>query len=252
MTAPGQAPLPSPLPTGLTDFELDGIRARLGREPNELELAMFSVTWTERCSRKSSKSLLKTLPTAGPGVVAVPGEDAGVVPIGDGLAVAFRLAPGVDSGVADPDPGALPRVGGILRNLVSMGARPIAMLDALAFGDPDQPRTRDLLRGVVQGVISYANRAGVRMIGGELNFHPSYGGRPLVNVMGVGLLEERFLTPTAAPTAGDVVVLFGSTTEGGGIGRAEVGAQHGDPLGAPVGAKVGAAVGDPFDSKPLI
>ncbi len=240
MTTPGQAPLPPPLPTGLTDLELDGIRARLGREPNELELAMFSVMWTERCSRKSSKSLLKTLPTEGPGVVAVPGEDAGVVPIGDGLAVAFRLAPGADSGAADPDPGAvepgpgaLPGVGGILRNLVSMGARPIAMLDALAFGDPDQPRTRDLLRGVVQGVAGYADRAGVRMIGGELSFHPSYGGRPLVNVMAVGLLEERFLTPTAAPTAGDVVVLFGSTTGGGGIGGAARSARRAPTRSAP-------------------
>ena len=236
---------------GVTDFELDEIRARLGRDPNDLELAMFSVMWSEHCSYKSSRVLLRTLPTAGPDVVAGPGENAGVVSIGDGLAVAFKLESHNHPSAVEPYQGAATGVGGILRDIFTMGARPIAVLDGLKFGDPAEPRTRHLVRGVVRGVGGYGNCVGVPTIGGELVFHPSYGGNPLVNVMAVGLLEERHLTRAAAPGPGNLAVLFGSATGRDGIGGASVLASatfgQDDPSKRP-----SVQVGDPFAEKLLI
>ncbi len=236
---------------GVTDFELDEIRARLGRDPNDLELAMFSVMWSEHCSYKSSKVLLRTLPTAGPDVVAGPGENAGVVSIGDGLAVAFKLESHNHPSAVEPYQGAATGVGGILRDIFTMGARPIAVLDGLKFGDPAAPRTRHLVRGVVRGVGGYGNCVGVPTIGGELVFHPSYGGNPLVNVMAVGLLEERHLTRAVAPGPGNLAVLFGSATGRDGIGGASVLASatfgEDDPSKRP-----SVQVGDPFAEKLLI
>jgi phosphoribosylformylglycinamidine synthase subunit PurL len=207
---------------GLSDQELDAIVARLGRRPNDLELAMFSVMWSEHCSYKSSKPLLRTLPTQGAGVVAGPGENAGVVAIGDGLAVAFKIESHNHPSAVEPYQGAATGVGGILRDIFAMGARPVAVLDALRFGDPSDARTRHLVDGVVRGVGGYGNCVGVPTVGGELVFDASYAGNPLVNVMAIGILEERHLTRAAAPGPGNLVVLFGSATGRDGIGGASV------------------------------
>ena len=164
---------------GVTDEELDAIRDRLGgRDPNDLELAMFSVMWSEHCSYKSSKPLLRTLPTAGDGVVAGPGENAGVISIGDGLAVAFKIESHNHPSAVEPYQGAATGVGGILRDIFTMGARPIAVLDALRFGDPADARTRHLVDGVVRGVGGYGNCVGVPTVGGELVFDPTYTRQP--------------------------------------------------------------------------
>jgi phosphoribosylformylglycinamidine synthase len=237
---------------GVTDDELDAIRARLdGREPNELELAMFSVMWSEHCSYKSSRPLLRTLPTAGEGVVAGPGENAGVISIGDGLAVAFKIESHNHPSAVEPYQGAATGVGGILRDIFTMGARPIAVLDALRFGDPSDARTRHLVDGVGRGVGGYGNCVGVPTIGGELVFDRSYQGNPLVNVMAIGSLEEERLTLASAPGPGNLVVLFGSTTGRDGIGGASVLASatftDDDPSKRPC-----VQVGDPFAEKLLI
>ncbi|HSL97688.1 MAG TPA: phosphoribosylformylglycinamidine synthase subunit PurL [Candidatus Deferrimicrobiaceae bacterium] len=236
---------------GLTDGELDAIRDRLAREPNDLELAMFGVMWSEHCSYKSSKPLLRTLPTRGEGVVAGPGENAGVITIGDGQAVAFKIESHNHPSAVEPYQGAATGVGGILRDIFTMGARPVAVLDALRFGDPGEPRTRHLVDGVVRGVGGYGNCVGVPTVGGELVFDPSYAGNPLVNVMAIGLLEERHLTRAAAPGPGNLVVLFGSATGRDGIGGASVLASAAfaddDPSKRP-----SVQVGDPFAEKLLI
>jgi len=239
---------------GVTDDELDAIRDRLGgRDPNELELAMFSVMWSEHCSYKSSRPLLRTLPTgsAADGVVAGPGENAGVISIGDGLAVAFKIESHNHPSAVEPYQGAATGVGGILRDIFTMGARPIAVLDALRFGDPADARTRHLVDGVVRGVGGYGNCVGVPTVGGELVFDRSYAGNPLVNVMAIGLLDEADLTLAAAPGEGNLVVLFGSTTGRDGIGGASVLASatfaDDDPSKRP-----SVQVGDPFAEKLLI
>jgi phosphoribosylformylglycinamidine synthase II len=247
--SPSASPLHRSL--GLTDDELDAIRSRLGRDPNDLELAMFSVMWSEHCSYKSSRPLLRTLPTTGAGLVAGPGESAGAVSIGDGLAVAFKIESHNHPSAVEPVQGAMTGVGGILRDIFAMGARPIAILDALRFGDPSSSRTRRLVDGVVRGVGGYGNCVGVPTVGGELVFDPSYEGNPLVNVMAIGLLEEARLTHAAAPGPGNLVVLFGSTTGRDGIGGASVLAsatfRAGDTSRRP-----SVQVGDPFAEKLLI
>jgi phosphoribosylformylglycinamidine synthase subunit PurL len=239
---------------GVTDDELAAIRDRLGgRHPNDLELAMFSVMWSEHCTYKSSRPLLRTLPTgsAADGVVAGPGENAGVISIGDGLAVAFKIESHNHPSAVEPYQGAATGVGGILRDIFTMGARPIAVLDALRFGDPGDARTRHLVDGVVRGVGGYGNCVGVPTVGGELVFDPSYAGNPLVNVMAIGLLDEADLTLAAAPGDGNFVVLFGSTTGRDGIGGASVLASatfgDSDPSKRP-----SVQVGDPFAEKLLI
>jgi phosphoribosylformylglycinamidine synthase II len=236
---------------GLTDEELAAIVSKLGREPNDLELAMFSVMWSEHCSYKSSRPLLATLPTKGPDVVAGPGENAGVQRIGDGLAVAFKMESHNHPSAVEPYQGAATGVGGILRDIFAMGARPIAVLDALRFGDPSDERTRHLVRGVVRGVGGYGNCVGVPTVGGELVFDPSYLGNPLVNVMAIGLVEEHRIMRAVAPGPGNLVVLYGSATGRDGIGGASVlaSATFGDqdPSKRPA-----VQVGDPFAEKLLI
>jgi phosphoribosylformylglycinamidine synthase subunit PurL len=237
---------------GLTDEELEAIRERMaGRQPNELELAMFSVMWSEHCSYKSSKPLLGTLPTAGAGVVAGPGENAGVISIGDGLAVAFKIESHNHPSAVEPYQGAATGVGGILRDIFTMGARPIAVLDALRFGDPADARTRHLVDGVVGGVGGYGNCVGIPTVGGELVFDPSYQGNPLVNVMAIGVLEVRHLTRAAAPGPGNLVVLFGSTTGRDGIGGASILASS-TFSDADASKRPSVQVGDPFAEKLLI
>jgi phosphoribosylformylglycinamidine synthase len=236
---------------GLTDEELDAIVVRLGRDPNDLELAMFSVMWSEHCSYKSSRPLLRTLPTGGADVVAGPGENAGVISIGHGLAVAFKIESHNHPSAVEPYQGAATGVGGILRDIFTMGARPIAVLDALRFGDPSSPRTRHLVDGVVRGVGGYGNCVGVPTVGGELVFDPTYQGNPLVNVMAIGILETADLTRAAAPGPGNAVVLFGSTTGRDGIGGASVLASA--TFGAEEPSKrPSVQVGDPFAEKLLI
>jgi phosphoribosylformylglycinamidine synthase len=212
---------------------------------------MFSVMWSEHCSYKSSRPLLRTLPTSGDGVVAGPGEKAGVISIGDGLAVAFKIESHNHPSAVEPYQGAATGVGGILRDIFTMGARPIAVLDALRFGDPGSARTRHLVDGVVRGVGGYGNCVGVPTVGGELVFDPSYEGNPLVNVMAIGLLEERRLTLAAAPGPGNDVVLFGSATGRDGIGGASVlaSATFAD---ADRSKRPSVQVGDPFAEKLLV
>ena len=236
---------------GLTDEELAAIETKLGRLPNDLELAMFSVMWSEHCSYKSSRTLLRTLPTGGDDVVAGPGENAGVQRIGDGLAVAFKIESHNHPSAVEPYQGAATGVGGILRDIFAMGARPIAVLDALRFGDPSDARTRHLVDGVVGGVGGYGNCVGVPTVGGELVFDPSYQGNPLVNVMAIGIVREDRIMRAAAPGPGNLVVLYGSTTGRDGIGGASVlaSATFGDqdPSKRPA-----VQVGDPFAEKLLI
>jgi len=236
---------------GITDDELAAIRNRLGRTPNDLELAMFSVMWSEHCSYKSSRPLLRTLPTTGQGVVAGPGENAGVVDIGDGLAVAFKIESHNHPSAVEPYQGAATGVGGILRDVFTMGARPIAVLDALRFGDPADPRTRHLVEGVVRGVGGYGNCVGVPTVGGELVFDPSYQGNPLVNVMAIGLLRLERLTLAHAPGPGNLVLLFGSATGRDGIGGASVLASATFTDDNP-SKRPSVQVGDPFAEKLLI
>jgi len=244
-------PVPLHRALGLVDEELVAIEAKLGRAPNDLELAMFSVMWSEHCSYKSSRPLLATLPTGGNDVVAGPGENAGVQRIGDGLAVAFKIESHNHPSAVEPYQGAATGVGGILRDIFAMGARPIAVLDALRFGDPHDPRTRHLVNGVVGGVGGYGNCVGVPTVGGELVFDPSYQGNPLVNVMAIGIVREDRIMRAAAPGPGNLVVLYGSTTGRDGIGGASVlaSATFGDqdPSKRPA-----VQVGDPFAEKLLI
>jgi len=251
MTAPIVPPIPLHRTLGLEDVELEAIRAKLGREPNDLELAMFSVMWSEHCSYKSSRPLLATLPTKGEDVVAGVGEQAGVIAIGDGLAVAFKIESHNHPSAVEPYQGAATGVGGILRDVFAMGARPIAVLDALRFGDPSDARTRHLVDGVVRGVGGYGNCVGVPTVGGELVFDPSYQGNPLVNVMAIGLLEDGMLMRASADGPGNLVVLYGSATGRDGIGGASVLASatfgEQDPSKRP-----SVQVGDPFAEKLLI
>ncbi len=251
MTAPTPSQVPLHRALGLTDEELDAIRGKLSRDPNDLELAMFSVMWSEHCSYKSSRPLLKTLPTKGKDVLAGIGEQAGVVSIGDGLAVAFKIESHNHPSAVEPYQGAATGVGGILRDIFAMGARPIAVLDALRFGNPSDARTRHLVDGVVRGVGGYGNCVGVPTVGGELVFDPSYQGNPLVNVMAIGLLEDGMLTRASADGPGNLVVLYGSATGRDGIGGASVlaSATFGDqdPSKRP-----SVQVGDPFAEKLLI
>jgi len=236
---------------GITDDELEAIGSRLGRDPNDLELAMFSVMWSEHCSYKSSRPLLASLPTTGEDVIAGPGENAGVIDIGDGLAVAFKIESHNHPSAVEPYQGAATGVGGILRDIFTMGARPIAVLDALRFGDPADARTRHLVDGVVRGVGGYGNCVGVPTVGGELVFDSSYQGNPLVNVMAIGIMAADRLTLARAPGPGNLVMLFGSATGRDGIGGASVLASATFSDGD-VSKRPSVQVGDPFAEKLLI
>jgi len=254
MSGPAAGPAPAvPLhrALGLTDEELTAIEGRLGRPPNDLELAMFSVMWSEHCSYKSSRPLLATLPTGGPDVVAGPGENAGVQRIGDGLAVAFKMESHNHPSAVEPYQGAATGVGGILRDIFAMGARPIAVLDALRFGDPADARTRHLVDGIVRGVGGYGNCVGVPTVGGELVFDRCYQGNPLVNVMAIGIVREDRIMRAAAPGPGNLVVLYGSTTGRDGIGGASVLASATFGEGE-ASKRPSVQVGDPFAEKLLI
>ncbi|MDA9009034.1 phosphoribosylformylglycinamidine synthase subunit PurL [Alphaproteobacteria bacterium] len=222
----------------------------MDRAPNLLELGIFSVMWSEHCSYKSSKKWLKTLPTEGPQVIQGPGENAGVVDIGDGDAVIFKIESHNHPSFIEPYQGAATGVGGILRDVFTMGARPIANLNALRFGDPDHPKTRHLLSGVVAGIGGYGNCVGVPTVGGETNFDPAYNGNILVNAMNVGVAKTDKIFYSAAGGIGNSVVYVGSKTGRDGIHGATMASAEFDD--ASEAKRPTVQVGDPFTEKLLI
>ena len=251
------APEPLHRALGLTDSELDDIRAVLGRDPNHLELALYGVMWSEHCSYKSSRIHLKRLPTTAPHVLVGPGENAGVIDAGDGIAVAIRIESHNHPSAIEPYQGAATGVGGILRDVFTMGARPLAVMDPLFFGDLDDARQRWLVEGVVSGISGYGNSVGVPTIGGELTFDKCYASNPLVNVLCAGALPTERLVLGVASGVGNLAVLLGSSTGRDGIGGVSVlasagfagddGAQSLDDAKRP-----SVQVGDPYEEKRLI
>src|SRR3712207_2814034 len=224
----------------------------MGRDPNEVELAMFSLMWSEHCGYKHSKRLLRTLPTEGPRVVMGPGENAGAVSVGSGLACAFKVESHNHPSDVEPFQGAATGVGGILRDVFAVGARPIAILDSLRFGEPARSaRSRYLLERAVAGIWHYGNSIGVATVGGEIYCEAAYEQNCLVNAMCLGLIEEDRLIRSAAAGVGNVVLLFGARTGRDGIGGASVpaSAQLGD-AGAAQRPRV--PIGDPFEEKKLL
>ena len=238
---------------GLTDEEFDDIRGVLGREPNHLELALYGVMWSEHCSYKSSRIHLKRLPTEAEHVLVGPGENAGVIDAGDGIAVAIRIESHNHPSAIEPYQGAATGVGGILRDVFTMGARPLAVMDPLFFGGLDDARQRWLVEGVVSGISGYGNSVGVPTIGGELTFDPTYAGNPLVNVLCAGALPVERLVLGIASGPGNLAVLLGSTTGRDGIGGVSVLASAGFSETADDAAKrPSVQVGDPYEEKRLI
>jgi phosphoribosylformylglycinamidine synthase subunit PurL len=243
-TVPG---LGSALELGLTQSEYALIVTKLDREPNEVELAMFSLLWSEHCSYKHSRKLLGTLPTEGEHVVMGPGENAGAVDVGDGLAVAFKVESHNHPSAVEPFQGAATGVGGILRDIFAIGARPIAVLDSLRFGEPSSPRSRYLLDHAVAGIAHYGNSVGVATVGGEVYHEGPYEQNCLVNAMALGLADQERMIRSAAAGVGNIVVLFGSSTGRDGIGGASVLASA--ELGIDDDKRPTVQVGDPFAGK---
>jgi phosphoribosylformylglycinamidine synthase len=236
---------------GLTDAEYEGILARLGRQPNAVELAIFSLMWSEHCAYKHSKPLLRALPTEGPNVVVGPGENAGAVDVGDGLVVAFKVESHNHPSAVEPFEGAATGVGGIIRDVVALGARPVAILDSLRFGELDSPRSRYLFERAVAGIGHYGNSVGVATVGGEVAFEPAYEHNCLVNAMCLGIARRGRLTRSAAAGPGNLVVLLGALTGRDGIGGASVLASA--ELGPDSAAKrPSVQIGDPFEEKKLL
>ncbi|HZJ26196.1 MAG TPA: phosphoribosylformylglycinamidine synthase subunit PurL [Acidimicrobiia bacterium] len=236
---------------GLTDDELGAIETELGRSPTGLELAMYSVMWSEHCSYKSSRRYLGRFPTEAPWVLVGPGEGAGVIDIGDGLAIAVRIESHNHPSAVEPHQGAATGVGGIIRDVFSMGARPIALMDPLRFGPLDDPRTRYLFEGVVSGISGYGNAVGVPTVGGEVVFDECYRDNPLVNVLCLGLLPRERLVLARAEGVGNLAVLLGGATGRDGIGGASVLASAGFVEGSEA-KRPSVQVGDPFEEKKLI
>lgn len=226
----------------------------LGREPNHLELALYAVMWSEHCSYKSSKVHLGRLPTEGERVLVGPGENAGVIDAGGGVAVALRIESHNHPSAIEPYQGAATGVGGILRDIFTMGARPIAIMDPLRFGPTSDARSRWIAAGVVSGISGYGNSVGVPTVGGEIVFDDCYTGNPLVNVLCCGLLPTDRLVLGAATGVGNVAVLFGSSTGRDGIGGVSVLASAGfsDDVVAEEAKRPNVQVGDPFEEKRLI
>ncbi|HEY5816061.1 MAG TPA: phosphoribosylformylglycinamidine synthase subunit PurL [Solirubrobacterales bacterium] len=236
---------------GLTDSEFELICEKLGREPNGVELAMFSLLWSEHCAYKHSRKLLRRLPTEGERVVMGPGENAGAVSIGEGWAVAFKVESHNHPSAVEPFEGAATGVGGILRDVFALGARPIAILDSLRFGELDSARSRRLLDGAVRGIGHYGNSIGVPTVGGEIYFEAPYEHNCLVNAMCVGLARQEEMVRAAAAGVGNAVVLMGASTGRDGIGGASVLASaelgDGDDAKRPT-----VQIGDPFEESKLL
>ncbi len=241
---------------GLGDDEFEAIGKILGRPPNHLELALYAVMWSEHCSYKSSRLHLRRLPTEGPRVLVGPGENAGVIDAGDGIAVALRIESHNHPSAIEPYQGAATGVGGILRDIFTMGARPLAVMDPLFFGPPDDARQRWLVEGVVSGISGYGNSVGVPTVGGELTFDRCYAQNPLVNVLCMGALPAERLVLGIASGPGNLAVLLGSSTGRDGIGGVSVLASagfSGEEAGAADDTKrPSVQVGDPFEEKRLI
>jgi len=236
---------------GLSDFETSRIVELLGREPNEVELAMLSLLWSEHCAYKHSKLLLRTLPTEGGRLLIGPGENAGAIDVGDGWAVAFKVESHNHPSAVEPFQGAATGVGGILRDIFAIGARPIASLDSLRFGEPTSERSRYLLDRCVAGIGHYGNSIGVPTIGGEVYFEAPYEQNCLVNAMSIGLARAERLIRSAAAGPGNLLVLLGASTGRDGIGGASVLASA--ELGESDEAKrPSVQVGDPFAEKKLM
>ena len=235
---------------GLSAEEYQRVLDIMGRTPSLTELGVFSVMWSEHCSYKSSRVWLKTLPTKAPWVIHGPGENAGVVDIGDGLAAIFKMESHNHPSFIEPYQGAATGVGGILRDVFTMGARPVANLNALRFGDPALPRTKRIVDGVVLGIGGYGNCVGVPTVGGEINFHPAYNGNPLVNAMTVGIADKTKIFLSAAAGIGNPVVYVGSKTGRDGIhGATMASAEFGKDSEE---KRPTVQVGDPFVEKLLI
>ncbi len=236
---------------GLTDSEFDLIVEKLGREPNDVELAMFSLLWSEHCAYKHSRKLLRRLPTEGERVVMGPGENAGAVDVGGGYAIAFKVESHNHPSAVEPFQGAATGVGGILRDVFALGARPIAILDSLRFGELDSVRSRHLLDGAVRGIGHYGNSIGVANVGGEIYFEAPYEHNCLVNAMCVGIAKQADMVRAAAAGVGNAVVLMGASTGRDGIGGASVLASaelgEGDEAKRPT-----VQIGDPFEESKVL
>ncbi|MGP1375094.1 MAG: phosphoribosylformylglycinamidine synthase subunit PurL [Almyronema sp.] len=235
---------------GLKPGEYEEIVQRLGRHPNRAELGMFGVMWSEHCCYKNSRPLLKQFPTEGPHILVGPGENAGVVDMGDGLRLAFKIESHNHPSAVEPFQGAATGVGGILRDIFTMGARPIAVLNSLRFGSLDNPRTRQIFTGVVSGIAHYGNCFGVPTVGGEVYFDPAYAGNPLVNAMALGLMETDDIVKSGAAGIDNPVLYVGSTTGRDGMGGASfASAELTDQSEAD---RPAVQVGDPFLEKSLV
>ncbi|HEY0392794.1 MAG TPA: phosphoribosylformylglycinamidine synthase subunit PurL [Solirubrobacterales bacterium] len=236
---------------GLTDSEFDLIAEKLGRAPNDVELAMFSLLWSEHCAYKHSRKLLGQLPTDGERVVMGPGENAGAVDIGNGYAIAFKVESHNHPSAVEPFQGAATGVGGILRDVFAIGARPIAILDSLRFGELDSVRSRHLLDGAVRGIGHYGNSIGVPNVGGEIYFEAPYEHNCLVNAMCLGIAQTKDMVRAAAAGVGNAVVLMGASTGRDGIGGASVLASaelgEGDAAKRPT-----VQIGDPFEESKVL
>ena len=235
---------------GLKPEEYDDIVQRLGRHPNKAELGMFGVMWSEHCCYKNSRPLLKQFPTSGDRILVGPGENAGVVDLGDGLRLAFKIESHNHPSAIEPFQGAATGVGGILRDIFTMGARPIAVLNSLRFGSLDDARTRRLFSGVVEGISHYGNCVGVPTVGGEVYFDPAYSGNPLVNVMALGLMETPEIVKSGASGIGNPVLYVGSTTGRDGMGGASFASA--ELTDKSMDDRPAVQVGDPFLEKCLI
>ncbi|MDP9426363.1 MAG: phosphoribosylformylglycinamidine synthase subunit PurL, partial [Actinomycetota bacterium] len=236
---------------GLSDSEYDRILELMGRAPNYLELSLFSVMWSEHCGYKNSRPLLRRFPNTGPRVLQGPGENAGVIEVGEGWALAFKMESHNHPSAVEPYEGAATGVGGIIRDVIAMGARPVALLNALRFGPLDDERNRYLFREVVRGIGGYGNAIGVPTVGGEVEFSPAYSGNPLVNAMCVGIIRaDEVVRAKAEAGEGNLVVLFGAKTGRDGIHGATFAS---DELTEESEAKrSNVQVGDPFAGKMLI
>ncbi|MEL6169041.1 MAG: phosphoribosylformylglycinamidine synthase subunit PurL [Pseudomonadota bacterium] len=235
---------------GLKPDEYQRLRQIIGRAPSFTELGIVSAMWNEHCSYKSSKRWLRTLPTDGPQVICGPGENAGIVDIGDGQAVVFKMESHNHPSYIEPYQGAATGVGGILRDVFTMGARPIAAMNALSFGAPDHPKTKSLLSGVVAGIGGYANAFGVPTVGGEVRFHPAYNGNCLVNAFAAGLVDTDAIFYSAASGIGMPVVYLGAKTGRDGVGGATMASAEFDDTIEDKRPTV--QVGDPFTEKCLL
>jgi len=235
---------------GLKSEEYDRIVQFLGREPNLTELGIFSVMWSEHCSYKSSRVHLKTLPTEGPQVLQGPGENAGAVDIGNGLAAVFKIESHNHPSFIEPYQGAATGVGGIIRDIFTMGARPIALMNSLRFGSLSAPGTSRLMEGIVAGIAGYGNSIGIPTIGGEIAFEPSYAGNPLVNVFCLGIAKQADIIKGVASGVGNAVYYVGAKTGRDGIHGATMASAEFDEKSSEKRPAV--QVGDPFMEKLLL